>query len=60
MGDNIAVGEQPVKLIFAPAALERSGMHGRNGGGIALLRLRDRRLGSGKQAGNEVHHRRGS
>jgi hypothetical protein len=60
MRDNVAIGQKPLKFLFAPAAPERVGVHGGEGGGIRLPRFGDCRSGARQQAIHETHHRRGS
>ncbi len=60
VGDDVALDQQPVNFILAPAALERRAMHGGDRRGIRRPRLDERRRGAAEQAGDETHHRRGS
>jgi hypothetical protein len=48
MGDDVAVGEQALDFLLAPAAPERGGVQRGNGRGIAARRFREPRLAAFK------------
>ena len=53
VGDDIAFDQQPIDLVFAPAALERGPVHGGDRGGIARPRLGEGGLGRGRAGGRQ-------
>ena len=48
MADDIAIDQQPMKLLLAPAALERRRVQLCDRGGVALPRFREGGLASGR------------
>src|SRR6202043_2520582 len=60
IADDIAIDQQPMKLLLAPAALERRRVQLRDGGSVTLPRFREGGLGPAEEPRDEIHHRRGS
>ena len=58
--DDLPVKQQPLNLVFAPAAAERGRMERREGGGIARRGFAQGQLAGRKQPGEETDHRRGN
>jgi hypothetical protein len=60
MANHIAVREQPLEFILAPAVGKRTRMNARKCCGVARTRIQDRRFGPPEQGADRADHCRGS